>query len=134
MPEVVVFDTDVASLAFKRQLPSWLATRLVGYRPAITFVTLAELTKWVHLRSWGLARQERLERWLQPLPVLPGTPKVAHVWGEMSAYAQRRGRPRPQNDTWIAACCLAFEVPLATLNVKDYEDFMEYEGLELLVP
>jgi predicted nucleic acid-binding protein len=49
--------------------------------------------------------------------------KVARVWGEMSAYAQRRGRPRPQNDTWIAACCLAFEIPLATLNVKDFEDF-----------
>jgi predicted nucleic acid-binding protein len=35
---------------------------------------------------------------------------------------------------WIAACCLAFEVPLATLNVKDYEDFAEYEGLQLLAP
>jgi len=134
VPDVVVLDTDVASLAFKRQLPSWLASRLIGYRPAITFVTLAEMHKWMHLRSWGLPRRERLEQWLQPLPVLPGTPKVAHVWGEMSAYAQRRGRPRPQNDTWIAACSLAFEVPLATLNVKDYEDFVEYEGLELLVP
>ncbi|MTD53869.1 type II toxin-antitoxin system VapC family toxin [Amycolatopsis sp. RM579] len=119
---------------FKRDLPAWLAARLVGYRPAITFVTLGELNKWMHLRSWALPRRERLEKWIQPLPVFPGTLKVARLWGEMSAYAQRRGRPRPQNDTWIAACCLAFEVPLATLNVKDYEDFAEYEGLELLVP
>lgn len=132
MAAAVVLDTDVASLVFKRKLPSWLASRLVGYRPAITFVTLAELNKWAHLRSWGVPRRERLEQWLRPFPILPGTPKVAQVWGEMSAYAQRRGRPRPQNDTWIAACCLAFEVPLATLNVKDYEDFVEYEGLELL--
>jgi hypothetical protein len=130
----VVLDTDVASGMFKRDLPAWLATQLVGYRPAITFVTLGELNKWMHLRSWALPRRERLERWMQPLPVLPGTKKVARVWGEMSAYAQRRGRPRPQNDTWIAACCLAFEIPLATLNVKDFEDFAEYEGLELLTP
>lgn len=127
-----MLDTDVASLVFKRKLPSWLASQLVGYRPAITFVTLAELNKWVHLRSWGLPRRERLEQWLRPFPILPGTPKVARMWGEMSAYAQRRGRPRPQNDTWIAACCLAFEIPLATLNVKDYEDFVEYEGLQIL--
>ncbi|GAB2994706.1 hypothetical protein GCM10017788_66250 [Amycolatopsis acidiphila] len=46
-------------------------------------------------------------------------------WSEMSFYAQHRGQPRPQNDTWVAACCLAFEVPLATLNVKDYKDFVE---------
>lgn len=134
MASVIVLDTDVASRVYKRNLPSRLAGQLVGYRPVITFVTLAELNKWTHLRSWGRPRREHLEQWLQPLPILPGTPKVARVWGEMSAYAQRRGRPRPQNDTWIAACCLAFGVPLATLNVKDYKDFAEYEGLELLVP
>ncbi|MFD2467236.1 type II toxin-antitoxin system VapC family toxin [Amycolatopsis silviterrae] len=130
----VVLDTDVASGLFKRDLPPWLAGKLVGCRPAITFVTLAELNKWMHLRAWALPRRERLEQWMQPLPVLPGTPKVARMWGEISAYAQRRGRPRPQNDTWIAACCLAFEIPLATLNVKDFADFVEYEGLVLLEP
>lgn len=57
-----MLDTDVASLMFRRKLPSWLASRLVGYRPAITFVTLAELNKWTHLRSWGLPRRERLEQ------------------------------------------------------------------------
>ena len=43
-----------------------------------------------------------------------------------------RGRPRPANDTWIAACCLVREVPLATLNIKDFADFAEHEGLELV--
>ena len=33
---------------------------------------------------------------------------------------------------WIAACCLAYEAPLATLNLKDYEDFAEYHGLPIL--
>jgi predicted nucleic acid-binding protein len=43
-----------------------------------------------------------------------------------------RGRPRPVNDTWVAACCLVRELPLATVNTKDYIDFSEHEGLELL--
>jgi predicted nucleic acid-binding protein len=33
---------------------------------------------------------------------------------------------------WIAACCLAYEVPLATLNFKDYKDFKEHHGLHIV--
>ena len=32
----------------------------------------------------------------------------------------------------IANCCLARELPLATLNLKDFADFVEHEGLELV--
>jgi predicted nucleic acid-binding protein len=41
-------------------------------------------------------------------------------------------RPRPVNDTWIAACCLVRALPLASLNVKDFADFAEHEGLQLI--
>jgi predicted nucleic acid-binding protein len=33
---------------------------------------------------------------------------------------------------WIAACCLTHDLPPATLNVKDYLDFVEYHGLRLI--
>lgn len=36
----VVLDTDVASLSFKRQLPSKLVQHLINKRPFITFATL----------------------------------------------------------------------------------------------
>jgi len=57
---------------------------------------------------------------------------VATTWGQLQADAQRRGRPRPQNDTWIAACCLVDNLPLATLNTKDVTDFAEQDGLTLI--
>jgi predicted nucleic acid-binding protein len=41
-------------------------------------------------------------------------------------------RRTPVNDSWIAACCLVRELPLATFNTKDYVDFVEHEGLVLL--
>lgn len=63
---------------------------------------------------------------------LPYTDEIARTWGEISADATRRGRPRPQNDTWIAACSLVYDLPLATLNVKDFADFAEHEGLILV--
>jgi predicted nucleic acid-binding protein len=40
--------------------------------------------------------------------------------------------PRPVNDSWIAACCLSYDVPLATLNTKDFVDFVQRDGLRLL--
>lgn len=128
----VVLDTDVASLIFKSELPDSMAAQLVGYRPCLTFVTLAELAKWVELKSWGPRRRDQLTRWLNAMAVLPGTPLVARKWGEISAFAVKRGRARPQNDTWIAAACLVYDVPLATLNVKDFADFGDHEGLELI--
>ena len=62
----------------------------------------------------------------------PYDQRVAARWGEIQAYAQLRGRPRPANDCWIAACCLVRDLPLATFNIKDYADFAEHEGLELV--
>jgi hypothetical protein len=64
--------------------------------------------------------------------MLPGSDAVADTWGILVAAASRRGRPRPQNDMWIAASCLTYGLPLATLNVKDYLDFVEHHGLELV--
>jgi hypothetical protein len=57
---------------------------------------------------------------------------VAVRWGEIQAQGQLRGRPRPVNDWWIAACCLVDRLPLATFNTKDFADFAEHDGLALL--
>jgi predicted nucleic acid-binding protein len=57
---------------------------------------------------------------------------VAWRWGQLIAAGERRGRPRPVNDTWVAACCLTAELPLATLNVKDYLDYTQHDGLRLV--
>lgn len=73
-----------------------------------------------------------MQAFLSQLVVLPYDLRVAARWGELQAYAQLRGRPRPTNDTWIAACCLVRELPLATFNLKDFTDFAEHEGLEIL--
>lgn len=64
--------------------------------------------------------------------MLRGADAVSRRRGELSASAEHRGRPRPIHDTWIAACCLVHELPLATLNIKDFDDFAEHDGLVLL--
>jgi toxin FitB len=93
---------------------------------------LAELHRWTLLRNWGAGKLTGLETWLSTRPTLPYTDAVARKWGEISAYATRRGRPRPHNDSWITACCLVYDLLLATLNVRDFADFAEHEGLRLV--
>ncbi len=58
----VVLDTDVASLIFKRELPDSMAAQLVGYRPCLTFVTLAELAKWGEISAFAVKRAALVRR------------------------------------------------------------------------
>ncbi len=69
-------------------------------------------------------------RWQAVLP--PFDEAVGIKWGELQANAQLRGRPRPVNDSWIAACCLAHDLPLAAFNTKDFADYAEHDGLRLV--
>ncbi|MGH3437879.1 MAG: type II toxin-antitoxin system VapC family toxin [Sciscionella sp.] len=129
---LIVLDTDVASLSYKGQLSESMARALLGHTLCVTFVTVGEMARWADSRQWGPRKRTELVAWLGNRVVLPYDANVAWRWGQLIAAAERRGRPRPINDTWIAACCLAAELPLATLNIKDYLDYTQHEGLRLV--
>jgi predicted nucleic acid-binding protein len=128
---VIVLDTDVASTLLRRRAPDAVSARLAGHVAAVTFVTVGELTKWTLVRHWGPRNIAAMRGFLSQLLVLPYDQRVAARWGELQGSAQLRGRPRPVNDSWIAACCLVRELPLATFNTKDFADFAEHDGLTL---
>lgn len=110
----VVLDTDVTSNAFKRRdLPPPIVEAILHNQLCITFVTLAELTKWSVNRQWGLAYRRRLDAWLSNVLVLPYNDEihdVARTWGTIAAHAQRRGRPRPQK-RHVGSCLLSILRP-----------------------
>ena len=81
----------------------------------------------------GTAQSRRVRELARRRDRLPYSEDVARTWGRISAAAIQRGRPRPANDTWIAACALAYGLPLATLNTKDFKDFAEHGGLNLII-
>lgn len=130
----VVLDTDVASRAIKGKLTDSLAARLTGMTWCVTFMTVGERWQWATTRSWGPRTREDLELWLGRIVALDSDDATSRTWGRISAGARRRGRPRPANDSWIAACCLAHDFPLATFNIKDFNDFAEHDGLRLVSP
>ncbi|HVQ92779.1 MAG TPA: type II toxin-antitoxin system VapC family toxin [Mycobacteriales bacterium] len=125
-------DTDVISLIMKSRLPpdETVLTSRICY---VSFVTVGELAKGAAEANWGVRRRTELADWLHKVGVLPYDIDVSYNWGQLSAEARRRGRSRPVNDTWIAACCLTQGLPLMTRNLKDYVDFAEHHGLILEV-
>lgn len=128
---LVVLDTDVTSRVIKGTVPDTLTAKLVGKQLTITFVTVGELSRWTVLRELGERRRAGVEQWIMGAS-LGADQMVARRWGQITAYSQLRGRPRPYDDSWIAACALAYGLPLATLNVKHFEDYAEHEGLKII--
>jgi len=128
----IVLDTDVVSRYCMGRLPAGFARQVAANDLSIAFATAGELWRWALARRWGSARRGALELFLDQALILPASLTVAKVWGELTAGAQRRGRPRPLNDTWIAACCIEGGLPLLTLNRRDFADFAERDGLLLL--
>lgn len=89
---------------------------------AVSFVTAGELHRWAHVRDWGASRRQMLADWLASVLVLESTPETWRIWGQITAEARLRGRPRPVADSWIAACCLAWDLPVVTSNQRDFGD------------
>ena len=54
---------------------------------------------------------------------------VSHAWSRLVADRENVGRPIAANDAWIAACCLAADLPIMTLNLRHFEAI---PGLALL--
>ena len=128
----VVLDTDISSQILKKRLPNTLATKLINTQPVITFVTRAELTKWTEVRNWGSRNRELLAQWMAGVPMIPGDEDVADTYGISFRSRNMPRATRPMNDMWIAVCCITHGLPLATLNIKDFNDFKVHHGLELI--
>lgn len=132
MKRPVVMDTDISSLAIKGQLPLAWTGKLVRTKPHMTFVTKGELLYWTRARNLGSRRQDEVLTWIRNSVFLPGDKAVSVAYSDLAVAARRSGRVVPDNDTWIAACCVSRGLPLATLNVKDFHYFAEHHGLELI--
>jgi predicted nucleic acid-binding protein len=127
----IVLDTDVASLSYKGRLPDSVTSQLVGHTLRVT-CDRGRNGPLAEKRHWGTRARTQLVYWLESKVVLPYDANVSYRWGHLIAAGELRGSPRPINDTWIAACCLVAGLPLATLNVKDFTDYVEHEGLTII--
>jgi predicted nucleic acid-binding protein len=117
----VVVDTDVVSFLFKSHPIAYqYLPDLADRTPLISFMTLAELDRWVLAARWGEARRKKLHEYLEPFVVLPYDRALCTKWAEITIAAQSRGRRIDCADAWIAATALMCDAPLITHNRSDY--------------
>ena len=117
----VVVDTDVVSFLFKRHpIAFQYLPDLANRTPLISFMTVAELDRWVLQAQGGEARRERLREYLEPFAVLPYDRALCAKWAEVTVAAESRGLRIDCADAWIAATALLCNAPLITHNRNDY--------------
>jgi predicted nucleic acid-binding protein len=117
----VVVDTDVVSFLFKSHPIAYqYLPDLADRTPLISFMTLAELDRWVLAARWGEARRKKLREYLEPFAILPYDRALCTKWAEITIAAQSRGRRIDCADAWIAATALLCGAPLITHNRSDY--------------
>jgi toxin FitB len=87
-------------------------------------VVLGEVRYGILLLDPG-ARRRKLENWFERgvgrIECLPWDAVVGLRWAQLLAELRRRGTPMSVKDSLIAATALAHDLPLATLDRRDFE-------------
>lgn len=96
-------------------------------------VILGEIRFGILLLPRG-SRRARLERWfdevVRRIRCLPWEAATGLRWARLLADLRRAGRAMPVKDSFIAATALAHDLPLATLDRRDFAA----AGVELVEP
>lgn len=130
MHPVVLLDTNIVSYAFKGDSRIRLyAADLKDRKPAISFMTTAELFQWSAVHQWGARKRASLRKALKRYFFLPVDLELCRLWGQVRADCRAAGRPISPQDAWIGATALQYALPLVTHNPSHFE---AVEGLEII--
>lgn len=134
-------DTCVVSELSRRKpnptVLNWLSAHRQQDEFFISAVSLGELRQGVAELPDSDARKSVLAEWLEHrvLPAFAGhvldyDTRIAMRWGDIKGETRRKGRPRPDLDTQIAATAAEHGLIVLTRNVSD----MLYTGVEVCNP
>jgi len=130
----LVVDTDVASLIYNGRLPAHVDQFFYRYVLLVTPVTFGEAVKGAYQGGWTRGELFDLLQYYESMfELLPWHEATPMVYGMLAGLARRRGITVGDNDGWISAWCLAHQVPLLTMNRRDFEP-LEPFGLTLAAP
>ena len=124
----VVVDTDVVSFIFKNDSRAASYTGHLTGRPAlISFMTEAEIERWILQANWGDERVRRCRQFLKRFVIVPSSEMLSRRWASVMVQARARGRRIETADAWIAATALLYGAVLLTNNPTDYLGIADLE-------
>lgn len=92
----------------------------------VSVLSIGEITKGIELLEDG-KRKRALQSWLQTLErdyasrILPVDQEAGHIWGELTAAAQKQGKIVTSNDGLIAATARRHGLHIMTRNIADFQ-------------
>ena len=89
---------------------------------------VGELVFGAEKSSNSKANRVRIDALIELCPVVPHDLEVAYRYGAAKAVLQKKGKPIPENDLWIAACALRHDLILAARDSHfGYVDGLQVE-------
>ena len=101
------------------------AAQFEGYEWGISVITLGELRLGV-LRAADpemAARRLSTYQLAQRFEALPVDEHVSDAWALLVSRLRTAGQKVPINDSWIAATAMAYDLTVATRNLRDFTPF-----------
>jgi len=104
---------------------SFFLRSLFVYEPNLSAISIYE----IELGAYRAGRLSDIAALQVDFKVLPITEEIAQRAARLDVDLIRRNRQIGIKDTFIAATCLAYDLPLLTVNVRHFD---RVEGLQLI--
>lgn len=121
MTASVLADTNVISYSMNEHTLDDVYRQLIGERGVlISFMTVAEVDFGMRKNKWAASRSRAMLERVLTYPVLSADAGVALLFSRIRSQLFQAGTPVEDNDLWIAATALRYELPLVTHNPKHF--------------
>lgn len=108
-----LLDTNVAIGVLNQQV-DLESRRGSGAEVFLSLTVVGELLYGAAKSQHVEANRTRVERLISRCPVLAQDLDTAWHYGSLKATLSRQGKPIPENDIWIAACALQYDLVVIT--------------------
>jgi tRNA(fMet)-specific endonuclease VapC len=117
-----LLDTNICIYIAKRRPPE-VASRFERLRPGevgMSMITYGELLFGAEKSQHPQAVKDRLQRFVELVPVLPLPGESPRHYARIRSELERTGTPIGANDLWIAAHALASGLILVSNNLREF--------------
>ena len=117
-----LLDTNICIYIAKRRPPE-VANRFERLRPGevgMSMITYGELLFGAEKSQHPQAVKDRLQRFVELVPVLPLPEESPRHYARIRSELERTGTPIGANDLWIAAHALASGLILVSNNLREF--------------
>ncbi len=124
----LAIDTDAFSAVhWGRGRQAEFSALIDGHELAMPFPVVGELRVGAIRARLGARRRRLLGEAIDDCVTIPSDERIVEEWARLRARLMSQLAGEGINDLWIAACCLVYDLPLVTANLRDFTTIQQVE-------